>query len=153
MEELLNYAGRNRRSGLSGQIFTFLQNLSETARGLPNVVLAISIPKSELEMTTEDFEDYNRFGKLLDRVGKAITMSGESEISEIIRRRLFEWDLEVRKALAWEAINNEKDELPIDDALRRQIDGNLKSARDDMRQTVWRTYNHIAMLDKDKTIR
>jgi len=29
---------------------------------------------------------------MLDRVGKAIMMAAESETSEIIRRRLFEWD-------------------------------------------------------------
>lgn len=94
MDELLNYVGRNRQSGLAGQLFSFIQNLSETARGMANVVLAISIPKSEMEMTPEDFDDYNRFGKLLDRVGKALMMSGESETSEIIRRRLFEWNLD-----------------------------------------------------------
>lgn len=51
-----------------------------------------SIPASELEMTAEDRSDYERFKKLLDRLGKAVIMSAESETSEIIRRRLFEWD-------------------------------------------------------------
>src|SRR5262249_6255984 len=31
------------------------------------------------------------YKKLLDRVGKAISMSSETEVTEIIRRRLFEW--------------------------------------------------------------
>ncbi|MEI6779162.1 MAG: hypothetical protein WCK70_19855 [Chloroflexales bacterium] len=30
---------------------------------------------------------------MLDRLGKAYMMSAETETSEIIRRRLFEWDL------------------------------------------------------------
>ena len=55
-------------------------------------MLVVSIPASELEMTAEDQSDYERFKKLLDRVGKAVVMSAESETSEIIRRRLFEWD-------------------------------------------------------------
>ena len=42
-------------------------------------------------MTPEDQADYERFKKLLDRLGKAIIMSAETETSEIIRRRLFEW--------------------------------------------------------------
>ncbi|MHC5731519.1 MAG: ATP-binding protein, partial [Nostoc sp.] len=42
--------------------------------------------------TTEDEADEQRFKKMLDRVGKAIIMSAESETSEIIRRRLFEWE-------------------------------------------------------------
>jgi hypothetical protein len=56
------------------------------------MVLAVSIPASELEMSADDFSDYDRLKKLLDRVGKAVMMSAESETSEIIRRRLFEWD-------------------------------------------------------------
>src|SRR5262249_5905616 len=65
---------------------------SEEARGRDNMVLAVSIPASELEMTAEDFSDYDRLKKLLDRVGKAVMMAADTETSEIIRRRLFEWD-------------------------------------------------------------
>ncbi len=93
MDELMNYASRNRKSGLGAQLYHFIQNLSETARGEKNVVVAISIPSSmDLEMTPEDHTDYERLKKMLDRVGKAIMISAESETSEIIRRRLFEWD-------------------------------------------------------------
>jgi len=92
LDELMNYVSRNRKSGLSTQLYDFLQNLSETARGQDNVVLAVSIPASELEMTTEDRSDYQRYKKLLDRLGKAVIMAAEAETSEIIRRRLFEWD-------------------------------------------------------------
>jgi len=92
MDELMNYVSRNRRSGLGAQLYNFLQNLSEVARGQSNVVLAVSIPASELEMTADDHADYERFKKVLDRLGKAMVMSADSETSEIIRRRLFEWD-------------------------------------------------------------
>jgi len=92
IDELLNYINRNRKSGLSGQLYSFIQNLCEEARGNDRVVLIISIPASELEMTAEDQSDYERFKKLLDRLGKAVIMSAEEETSEIIRRRLFEWD-------------------------------------------------------------
>lgn len=90
-DELMNYVSRSRKSGLAGQLYTFLHNLSEVARGRDNVVLAVSIPASELEMTAEDQSDFERFKKLLDRLGKAVIMSAEAETSEIIRRRLFEW--------------------------------------------------------------
>jgi Protein of unknown function (DUF499) len=92
MDELMNYVSRNRRSGLGSQLYNFLQNLSEVARSSDNVVLAVSIPASELEMTAEDQSDFERFKKVLDRLGKAIVMSSDAETSEIIRRRLFEWD-------------------------------------------------------------
>ncbi|MDP6369832.1 MAG: DUF499 domain-containing protein, partial [Planctomycetota bacterium] len=74
------------------QLYNFVQNLSEEARGSDRVVMVVSIPASELEMTAEDRSDYERFKKLLDRLGKAVIMSAEAETSEIIRRRLFEWD-------------------------------------------------------------
>jgi hypothetical protein len=91
LDELMNYVSRNRKSGLATQLYDFLQNLAEVARGRDNVVLAVSIPASELEMSAEDSSDFERYKKLLDRLGKAIIMSAESETSEIIRRRLFEW--------------------------------------------------------------
>jgi hypothetical protein len=91
MDELMNYVSRNRKSGLGAQLYSFMQNLSEEARAQENVVLAVSIPASELEMTSEDQSDYERLKKVLDRLGKAVIMSAEQETSEIIRRRLFEW--------------------------------------------------------------
>lgn len=93
MDELMNYISRNRKSGLSDQFYNFLQNLTETVRGKEKCVLAVSIPASDMEMNAQDIEDYNRITKLLDRLGKAMVMSAEAETSEIIRRRLFEWDL------------------------------------------------------------
>ncbi len=55
------------------------------------MVLCVSIPASELEMNPSDQHDHESFKKLLDRLGKAIMMSADTEIAEIIRRRLFEW--------------------------------------------------------------
>jgi len=92
VDELMNYISRNRKSGLATQLYNFIQNLSEESRGNERIVLVASIPASELEMTADDQADYSRFKKLLDRLGKAVIMASESETSEIIRRRLFEWD-------------------------------------------------------------
>lgn len=92
MDELMNFVSRSRKSGMASQLYSFVHNLSEEARGRDNMVLAVSIPASELEMSADDQSDYERFKKLLDRVGKAVIMSADSETSEIIRRRLFEWD-------------------------------------------------------------
>lgn len=91
MDELLNYVSRARKLKLGDQLYNFLQNLSEEARARDNMVLCVSIPASELEMNAEDQRDHESLKKLLDRVGKAIMMSAETEFAEIIRRRLFEW--------------------------------------------------------------
>ncbi|MFM6122086.1 MAG: ATP-binding protein [Sphaerospermopsis kisseleviana] len=92
MDEIINYVSTYRGKGYHNSLYNFIQALSETARGLDNVVLVVSIPASEMEYTSADEGDEQRFKKMLDRVGKPIIMSAEAETSEIIRRRLFEWD-------------------------------------------------------------
>lgn len=91
MDELMNYISRGRKMGVGRELFDFIQNLSEEARARSNLVLCVSIPASELEMNPEDQRDHDAIKKLLDRVGKAIMMSAETETAEIIRRRLFDW--------------------------------------------------------------
>jgi hypothetical protein len=87
MDELLNFVSRGRKLGMRDQLFDFLQNLSEEARGRSGLALCVSIPKSLItEMTPEDEEDYTRLKNLLNRLGKAIMMSAETEVAEIIRR-------------------------------------------------------------------
>lgn len=92
MDELMNYMSRYRERKYSDRLYSFLQNLSEVARSEDRVVLVISVPASDLEMTSDDHADYTRIKKLLDRLSKPVIMSVGSETSEIIRRRLFEWD-------------------------------------------------------------
>jgi predicted AAA+ superfamily ATPase len=91
VDELLNYVSRSRKTGLGAQLYNFIQALSEEARARNNLALCVSIPASEIEMNPEDQRDYDAHKKLLDRVGKAISMSSETEVNEIIRRRLFDW--------------------------------------------------------------
>lgn len=91
-DELLNYVSKHRNyHDLGAQFYNFLHTLTEFVRSRNNIVMAVSIPASELEMNTEDQADYDRFKKMLDRLGKAMFMSAEKETTEIIRRRLFEW--------------------------------------------------------------
>lgn len=91
MDEIINYVSSYRQKGYGNRLYNFIQALSETARGMDNVVLVVSIPASELEYTSEDEADERRFKKMLDRLGKAMIMSAETETSQIIRRRLFDW--------------------------------------------------------------
>jgi len=92
IDELMNYISRARKLELRDQFFAFIQSLCEEARAHNNVVVCVSIPASEdLEMSPEDVRDFQSLKKLLDRLGKAIMMSADTEVAEIIRRRLFEW--------------------------------------------------------------
>lgn len=93
MDEIINYVSTYRSLGYHNKLYNFIQALSETARGQKNVVLVVSLPKSDISYTTDDTADQQRFEHMLNRLGKAVIMSADSETSEIIRRRLFEWDL------------------------------------------------------------
>lgn len=92
MDEVMSYISRYRAAGSGGQMVNFIHTLTEEARAHNNVVVAVAIPFSETEMTAEDWEDYRRLTKVLDRLGKPVLLSAEADIPEIIRRRLFEWN-------------------------------------------------------------
>lgn len=92
MDEIISYVSSYRSRKYGDRLYNFIDCLAEEARGLKNVVIVVSVPASELEYTKDDEADESRFKKMLDRVGKAISMSSDSEVNEIIRRRLFEWE-------------------------------------------------------------
>lgn len=93
VDELINYTSRYRHTqGLAAQLYNFIQNLSEAVRSRSKAALVISLPKSSNEMSSEDESDYAGYLKLLSRVSKPFAIASETEVSEIIRRRLFEWD-------------------------------------------------------------
>ncbi|BBO89904.1 ATP-binding protein [Desulfosarcina ovata] len=93
IDEVMNYVSPERKTKHAGEMYNFLMKLSEEISGMDRVVTVVSIPASELEMGADDEADYTRLKKMLDRKGKPVIMSAENEMSEIIRRRLFEWDL------------------------------------------------------------
>jgi hypothetical protein len=93
LDELLNYMSRGRSMGLGSQLYNFVQNLGEEVRARKNAVLCVSVPSSiDIEMNADDRRDYEALKQLLNRLGKAVMMSVDQEIGEIIRRRLFDWN-------------------------------------------------------------
>jgi len=63
----------------------------------------ISLPRSQVEMTPWDQEWQDRISKVVRRVAKDLIANDETEISEVIRRRLFQ-DLgseKIRKNVAY----------------------------------------------------
>ena len=59
---------------------------------------------------------------------------------------------EARKALAWEDIEDE-DYGKLDDGQKKQLAINLKRVQQDASESVWRTYNNLALLGKDNKLR
>jgi hypothetical protein len=51
--------------------------------------------------------------------------------------------------LAWEDIDDEKAEFRWDEPQLRQLAENLRKARRDVKEAVWRTYKNLMLLGKD----
>lgn len=95
MDEVLNYVRRTRDAGgdyarVGSQMYSFLDVLSREAIGRSGLVLCVSLPMSEYEMTQDDIAEFQRLSKLMDRLSQPAILSEGQEIARIIRRRLFE---------------------------------------------------------------
>jgi hypothetical protein len=87
-DEVLNYLNRHRN--MADHFYAFIQNLTVAITGITNGALVISLPRSQVEMTEWDFQWQEKITKIVRRVSKDLIANEEAEISEVIRRRLFE---------------------------------------------------------------
>jgi len=94
-DEVLNFLNRHRDK--ADAFHAFIQNLTVAMTGTPRSAAVISLPRSKVEMGEWDLEWQERITKVVRRVAKDLIANDETEISEVIRRRLFE-DLGPEKA-------------------------------------------------------
>ena len=87
-DEVLNFVNRHR--GLADSFHAFLQNLTVAVTGTTQAAAVISLPRSQVEMTDWDQQWQERITKVVRRVARDLIANDESEISEVVRRRLFE---------------------------------------------------------------
>ena len=87
-DEVLNFVNRHR--GMAESFHAFLQNLIVAVTGTTQAAAVISLPRSQVEMTNWDQQWQDRITKVVRRVAQDLIANDESEISEVVRRRLFE---------------------------------------------------------------
>ena len=87
-DEVLNFI--NRHANMGEHFYAFLQNLTVAVAGTTRVAAVVSLPRSQIEMTETDREWQERITKVVNRVAQDLIANDESEISEVVRRRLFE---------------------------------------------------------------
>lgn len=87
-DEVLNYLNRHRAGAES--FHAFIQNLTVATTGTTHGACVISLPRSQVEMTEWDQEWQDKIAKVVRRVAKDLIANDETEISEVVRRRLFE---------------------------------------------------------------
>ena len=87
-DEVLNFLNRHR--GMADQFHSFIQNLTVAITGTTYGAAVISLPRSQVEMTDWDMQWQDKITKVVRRVAKDLIANDETEISEVVRRRLFE---------------------------------------------------------------
>jgi hypothetical protein len=87
-DEVLNFFNRHR--GMAESFYAFLQNLTVATTGTTHGAAVISLPRSQVEMTDSDMQWQDKITKVVRRVAKDLIANDETEISEVVRRRLFE---------------------------------------------------------------
>ena len=87
-DEVLNYLNRHRDNAES--FHAFIQNLTVAITGTTHGAAVISLPRSQVEMTESDQEWQDKISKVVRRVAKDLIVNDETEISEVVRRRLFQ---------------------------------------------------------------
>lgn len=87
-DEVLNFLNRHR--GSADSFYAFIQNLTVAMTGTTYGACVISLPRSQVEMTERDQEWQERISKVVRRVAKDLIANDETEISEVVRRRLFQ---------------------------------------------------------------
>ncbi len=88
MDEVLNFFNRHRE--MADPCYAFFDNLYRSIAGSTNAAMLVSLPRSQVEMTNWDIQWQQKITKVLRRVAKDLIVADEAEISEVVRRRLFE---------------------------------------------------------------
>ena len=86
-DEVLNFINRYRH--MADPFHAFIQNLTVAMTGTRHGAAVISLPRSQVEMSEFDIAWQDRITKVVRRVSKDLVANDETEVSEVVRRRLF----------------------------------------------------------------
>ena len=87
-DEVLNFVNRYRT--LADPFHAFIQNLTVAMTGTTHGAAVVSLPRSQVEMSDFDLAWQDRITKVVRRVAKDLLANDETEVSEVVRRRLFD---------------------------------------------------------------
>ena len=87
-DEVLNFVNRYRQ--WADPFHAFIQNLTVAMTGTTHGAAVISLPRSQVEMSDFDLAWQDKITKVVRRVAKDLLANDETEVSEVVRRRLFD---------------------------------------------------------------
>jgi hypothetical protein len=139
-DEVLNYINRYRGAD-ADKFHAFIQNMTVALTGMERSAALISLPRSQVEMSDYDLQWQEKINKVVRRVAKDLIANDEAEISEVVRKRLFEdigperfrkaaskayadWCFERRNQLPpeWTAVDTATTEAKARDFLRARFE-------------------------------
>jgi len=140
-DEVLNFLSRNRASDLPASFRAFLGNVVRTMTGTTRCAAVVSLPQSKPEMDDWEMRWQDLICREVGRVAKQLMVNDETEISEVVRRRLFQdlgsekirknvakaygdWCFERRAQLPpeWTAVDSAATEAKARDFLQRRFE-------------------------------
>lgn len=87
-DEVLNFVNHHRK--MADPFLAFIQNLTVAMTGTTHGAAVISLPRSQIEMPDFDMAWQDKITKVVGRVAKTLLANDETEVSEVVRRRLFD---------------------------------------------------------------
>ena len=87
-DEVLNFVNRHRAQ--ADKFHAFIQNLTVAMTATTRGAAVISLPRSQVEMSDFDIEWQDKITKVVRRVAKDLIANDETEIGEVVRKRLFD---------------------------------------------------------------
>jgi hypothetical protein len=138
-DEVLNFLNRHRTCADS--FYALIQNLTVATTGTTRGARVISLQRSQVEMTEWDQDWQDKISKVVRRLAKDLIANDETEISEVVHRRLFQdlgsekvrknvakafgdWCFERRAQLPpeWTAVDSAATEAKARDFLQRRFE-------------------------------
>ena len=127
----------------------FLPEKTNQVPDRPVVTLVVLAP----DMSLQDEKGTTKFIESVTRESGSSSRTFKSALIFCVPESADALSDEARKVLAWEDIDDEADDLKFDDTQLRQLEENVKKAKRDLKETIWRTYKVIMLLGKDNSLK
>jgi hypothetical protein len=113
----------------------------------------ISFLIADLDRTMEDEKATRQFAEQMIRECGTTARTFKSALIWVVPDSAQPMREEARKILAWQAIQDEADDLKLDEAQKKQLAENIHKAKRDLKESIWRAYKHLFLLAKDNTMK
>jgi len=112
----------------------------------------VTVLIADLGRTMDDEKATRAFAEQLVRECGTSARTFKSALIWVVAESAQPMREEARKILAWQAISDESTDLQLDEAQKKQLTENIQKSRRDLKESIWRGYKHLLLLDKKNTL-